>query len=70
MMDVVAMEKELAGLYNERSKNLLNVERYDWYTKKIYELREQLNEAIFGKALCEMFFIYSLSVTLDTMGVI
>lgn len=39
MMNVVAMEKELAGLYNERSKNLLNVERYDWYTKKIYELR-------------------------------
>ena len=29
MMDVVAMEKELAGLYNERSKNMLNVERYD-----------------------------------------
>lgn len=49
MMDVVAMEKELAGLYNERSKNLLNIERYDWYTKKIYELRERLNEAIFGK---------------------
>ena len=49
MMDVVAMEKELAGLYNERSKNLLNVERYDWYTKKIYKLRERLNEAIFGK---------------------
>ena len=49
MMDVVAMEKELVGLYNERSKNLLNIERYDLYTKKIYELREQLNEAIFGK---------------------
>ena len=49
MMNVVAMEKELAGLYNERSKNLLNAERYDWYTKKIYELRERLNEAIFGK---------------------
>ena len=49
MMNVVAMEKKLAGLYNERSKNLLNIERYDWYTKKIYELREQLNEAIFGK---------------------
>ena len=49
MMDVVAMEKELTGLYNERSKNLLNVERYNWDTKKIYELREQLNEAIFGK---------------------
>ena len=49
MMDIVAMEKELTGLYNERSKNLLNVKRYDWYTKKIYELREQLNEAIFGK---------------------
>lgn len=49
MMDVVAMEKELTSLYNERSKNLLNIERYDWYTKKIYELREQLNEAIFGK---------------------
>lgn len=49
MMDVVAMEKELACLYNERSKNLLNIELYDWYTKKIYELREQLNEAIFGK---------------------
>lgn len=49
MMDVVAMEKELASLYNERSKNLLNTERYNWYTKKIYELREQLNEAIFGK---------------------
>ena len=49
MMNVVAMEKELAGLYNERSKNLLNIERYDWYTKKIYELRERLNEAIFGK---------------------
>ena len=49
MMDVVVMEKELAGLYNERSKNLLNIEQYDWYTKKIYELREQLNEAIFGK---------------------
>lgn len=49
MMDVVTMEKELAGLYNERSKNLLNIEQYDWYTKKIYELREQLNEAIFGK---------------------
>lgn len=48
MMDIKAMEKELADLYNERSKNLLNVERYDWYTKKIYELREQLNEAIFG----------------------
>lgn len=50
MMDVVAMEKELAGLYDERSKSLLNIERYDWYTKKIYELRERLNEAIFGKA--------------------
>ena len=49
MMDVKAMEKELADLYNERSKNLLNVERYDWYTKKIYELRERLNEIIFGK---------------------
>lgn len=49
MMNVVTMEKELAGLYNERSKNLLNIERYGWYTKKIYELREQLNEAIFGK---------------------
>ena len=49
MMDVVAMEKELTGLYNERSKNLLNTERYNWYTKKIYELRERLNEAIFGK---------------------
>ena len=49
MMNIVAMEKELTNLYNERSKNLLNVERYDWYTKKIYELREQLNEAIFGK---------------------
>ena len=49
MMNVVAMEKELASLYNERSKNLLNIERYDWYTKKIYELRERLNEAIFGK---------------------
>lgn len=49
MMDIVAMENELTGLYNERSKNLLNIERYDWYTKKIYELREQLNEAIFGK---------------------
>lgn len=49
MMNVVAMEKELTGLYNERSKNLLNIERYDWYTKKIYELREQLNEVIFGK---------------------
>lgn len=49
MMNVEAMEKELAGLYNERSKNLMDVERYDWYTKKIYELREQLNEAIFGK---------------------
>ena len=49
MMNVVAMEKELAGLYNERSKNLLDIERYDWYTKKIYELRERLNEAIFGK---------------------
>lgn len=49
MMDIKAMEKELADLYNERSKNLLNVERYDWYTKKIYELRERLNEIIFGK---------------------
>ena len=49
MMNVVAMEKELAGLYNERSKNLLNIEQYDWYTKKIYEMRERLNEAIFGK---------------------
>lgn len=49
MMNVVAMEKELAGLYDERSKSLLNIERYDWYTKKIYELRERLNEAIFGK---------------------
>ena len=49
MMNVVAMEKDLAGLYNERTKNLLNIERYDWYTKKIYELRERLNEAIFGK---------------------
>ena len=48
-MDIKAMEKELADLYNERSKNLLNVERYDWYTKKIYELRERLNEIIFGK---------------------
>lgn len=48
-MNVVAMEKELAGLYNERSKSLLNIELYDWYTKKIYKLREQLNEAIFGK---------------------
>ena len=49
MMDIKAMDKELADLYNERSKNLLNVERYDWYTKKIYELRERLNEIIFGK---------------------
>lgn len=49
MMDVVVIEKELAGLYNERSKNLLNIERYDWYTKKIYELRKRLNEIIFGK---------------------
>ena len=53
MMNVVAMEKELAGLYNERSKNLLNIERYDWYTKKIYELRERLNEAIFGKIVLD-----------------
>lgn len=48
MMDTRAMEKELNGLYNERSKNLLNAERYNWYTKKIYELQEQLNEIIFG----------------------
>lgn len=48
MMDIVTMEKELTSLYNERSKNLLNTERYNWYTKKIYELRERLNEAIFG----------------------
>ena len=41
MMDVVAMEKELAGLYNERSKNLLNIERNDRYTKKSNQLREQ-----------------------------